>query len=176
MPYAYKDSQHFFFWTLQVRYACKEYAATAVDVIARRLRLSFLNVQAAEECLPRIVDIMAEELKWSKAEKSKQMDLALDFLHQEMGKGVNRASRDAIPISLSKPEIAECVKRFNAMDRDKKGFVTVNDIRQSLKVENKSKAFLSLKKYFYHIFKRIIKHFILKLTKICNTITKISLV
>jgi len=35
---------------------------------------------------------------------------------------------------LNKNEIGEAVKRFNAMDRDKKGFVTVNDIRKSLKV------------------------------------------
>jgi len=46
-----------------------EYACTAVDVIARRMRLAFLNVQAAEEALPEVIDIMAEELKWSKAEK-----------------------------------------------------------------------------------------------------------
>ena len=37
----------------EVRYAVKEYAQTAVDVISRRLRLSFLNVKAAEEALPR---------------------------------------------------------------------------------------------------------------------------
>ena len=42
----------------------KEYAATAVDVIARRLRLSFLNVQAAEEALPVVVQIMGDELGW----------------------------------------------------------------------------------------------------------------
>lgn len=38
---------------------------TAVDMIARRVRLAFLNVQAAQEALPEIVDIMAEELGWS---------------------------------------------------------------------------------------------------------------
>jgi glycerol-3-phosphate dehydrogenase len=38
-------------------------------MIARRMRLSFLNVQAAQEALPIIVDIMAEELNWSKEEK-----------------------------------------------------------------------------------------------------------
>ena len=38
-------------------------------MIARRLRLAFLNVQAAAEALPTIVDIMAEELNWSEAEK-----------------------------------------------------------------------------------------------------------
>ncbi len=38
-------------------------------MIARRLRLAFLNVQAAHEALPGIIDIMAEELKWTKEEK-----------------------------------------------------------------------------------------------------------
>lgn len=45
-------------------YAIKEYARTAVDILARRTRLSFLNVLAAEEALPRIIHIMARELKW----------------------------------------------------------------------------------------------------------------
>jgi len=40
--------------------------------------------------LPRVIDIMGEELNWSKGEKSKQMNEALEFLHAEMGKGVNR--------------------------------------------------------------------------------------
>lgn len=39
----------------------------AVDMIARRLRLAFLNVQAAEEALPMIVKIMGEELNWSES-------------------------------------------------------------------------------------------------------------
>ncbi len=103
-------------------------------MIARRLRLSFLNVQAAEESLPRVVDIMAEELGWSKGEKQKQMDTAMDFLHKEMGKEVNRVSRESVPISLSKNEIGAYVKKFNQMDQDNKGFVSVNDIRQYLKV------------------------------------------
>lgn len=34
-----------FFFYNKVRYAVREYACTAVDVIARRLRLAFLNVQ-----------------------------------------------------------------------------------------------------------------------------------
>lgn len=50
-------------------YAIKEYASTATDVIARRTRLGFLNVQAADEALPRIVDIMGKELGWSEQKK-----------------------------------------------------------------------------------------------------------
>lgn len=53
----------------EVRYACREYAVKATDIIARRLRLAFLNAQAAEEALPTIIDIMAEELHWDKAER-----------------------------------------------------------------------------------------------------------
>lgn len=53
----------------EVRYGVREYACTAVDMIARRMRLSFLNSQAAMEALPGIIDIMAEELNWSESEK-----------------------------------------------------------------------------------------------------------
>ncbi|XP_047737218.1 glycerol-3-phosphate dehydrogenase, mitochondrial [Hyalella azteca] len=53
----------------EVRYACREYAVTAVDIIARRLRLAFLNA-----------------------------------------------------------------KRFNSLDTDKKGYISLNDLRRSLEV------------------------------------------
>lgn len=62
--------QEFPYIEAEVKYAIKEYACSAVDVIARRTRMSFLNVLAADEALPRIVEIMAKELKWSK-EKAK---------------------------------------------------------------------------------------------------------
>ena len=56
-------------FVLQVVYACREQARRAVDVIARRTRLAFLNVPATEEALPRIIEIMAQELKWNKAKQ-----------------------------------------------------------------------------------------------------------
>jgi glycerol-3-phosphate dehydrogenase len=57
---------------------------TATDVISRRLRLSFLNAQAALEALPRVVDIMAEELNWNAARKQQEMTRTTGFL-QSMG-------------------------------------------------------------------------------------------
>lgn len=54
----------------QVLYAIKEYACTAIDIIARRTRLGFLNVQAADEALPRIVEIMGKELDWSQERRT----------------------------------------------------------------------------------------------------------
>lgn len=54
----------------QVLYAIKEYACTAIDIIARRTRLGFLNVQAADEALPRVVEIMGKELDWSQERRT----------------------------------------------------------------------------------------------------------
>lgn len=118
----------------EVRYGVREYATNAIDMIARRLRLSFLNVQAAQEALPIIVDIMGEELNWSKDEKAKQIKEATEFLASEMGQIVNRASRDKIPINLSKDEIQLYIKRFQIIDKENKGYVSINDIRRALKV------------------------------------------
>ena len=50
----------------EVIYAVREYACTTIDILARRTRLAFVNVHAAEEALPRVIEIMAKELNWSK--------------------------------------------------------------------------------------------------------------
>ena len=49
-------------------------------------------------------------------------------------KDLNKRARDSIPVSLTKAEIAEYVARFNALDEGRKGFISINDIRKSLKV------------------------------------------
>lgn len=65
----------------EVRYAVRhEYAQTAVDVLARRTRLAFLNVQAALEALPSVIDIMGEELKWSKERREHEWGETVTFL------------------------------------------------------------------------------------------------
>ncbi|KAJ7684515.1 FAD dependent oxidoreductase-domain-containing protein [Mycena polygramma] len=65
----------------EVRYAVRhEYALTPIDVLARRTRLSFLNARAALDALPRVADIMAEELHWSRAEKARQVARSIAFL------------------------------------------------------------------------------------------------
>lgn len=65
----------------EVRYAVQsEYAQTAVDLLARRTRLSFLNYQAALEALPEVIDIMGEELKWNKARKELEWTETVQFL------------------------------------------------------------------------------------------------
>ncbi|KAL1990701.1 hypothetical protein VTN49DRAFT_6540 [Thermomyces lanuginosus] len=65
----------------EVRYAVRhEYAQTAVDVIGRRTRLSFLNAQAALEALPKVIDLMAEELKWDAKRKELEWKESVEYL------------------------------------------------------------------------------------------------
>lgn len=74
----------------EVRYAVRhEYAQTAVDVIARRTRLAFLNAQAALEALPGVIDIMSKELNWDSKRQEKEWSNSLDYL-KSMGLPKNK--------------------------------------------------------------------------------------
>ena len=65
----------------EVRYAVRhEYAQTATDVVARRMRLAFLNAQAALEALPAIIDLMAEELRWDARRQDREWEDAVAYL------------------------------------------------------------------------------------------------
>lgn len=69
----------------EVRYAVRhEFAQRAVDVLARRTRLAFLNVQAALEALPAVIDLMADELRWDAKRKNLEWSESVAFL-ESMG-------------------------------------------------------------------------------------------
>ncbi len=58
----------------------EEYATTIIDVIARRTRLAFLDTDATRACIPRVADIMAENLQWDDQKKSSEIEKANKFL------------------------------------------------------------------------------------------------
>ncbi|KAF2737313.1 DAO-domain-containing protein [Polyplosphaeria fusca] len=65
----------------EVRYCVRyEYARTAEDVIARRMRLAFLNAQAALEALPVVIDLMSKELHWDNKRKEHEWNNTVKFL------------------------------------------------------------------------------------------------
>ncbi|TEB27817.1 DAO-domain-containing protein [Coprinellus micaceus] len=77
----------------EVTYAVRhEYALTAIDVLARRTRLSFLNARAALDALPGVVEIMGRELGWGREERSRQVREAVAFLVGSMGLQGDRES------------------------------------------------------------------------------------
>lgn len=65
----------------EVRYAVRhEAACTAADLIARRTRLAFLDVDSALTALPRVIEIMASELNWSTGRAAFEWDETVRFL------------------------------------------------------------------------------------------------
>lgn len=115
----------------EVKYAVREYACRAIDVLARRTRLAFINVHAAKEALPRIVDIMAQELCWTEERKKEELEHADLFLRREMGLDIKLTQE--VCLNFTKSEINQYVKRFKSLDFQNKGFITINDLRRYFK-------------------------------------------
>ena len=118
----------------EVKYAVKEYARTAVDILARRTRMSFLNVLAADEALPRIIEIMGDELNWSKQKRKEETDRCKEFLRREMGLNLKYQIKSNAPINFSKDEISTYIKRFRSLDTSNKGYITHKDLKAFFKV------------------------------------------
>ncbi|GAA5821120.1 hypothetical protein JCM11251_001972 [Rhodosporidiobolus azoricus] len=136
----------------EVLWACRrEYAATAVDVIARRTRLSFLNSEAALEVLPKVIDMMAKELGWDSQKKDDEFKAATKFL-ASMGLAESRLSKLTLDdvregrhkekLAVDDDFIARTVftvdelktlkKKFNKLDADHDGKIDPADLAKTM--------------------------------------------
>eukprot|EP00123_Amoebidium_parasiticum_P012304 comp21267_c0_seq1/m.29001 comp21267_c0_seq1/g.29001 ORF comp21267_c0_seq1/g.29001 comp21267_c0_seq1/m.29001 type:complete len:601 (-) comp21267_c0_seq1:348-2150(-) len=57
-----------------------EMAERAVDVLARRTRMAFLDHDAAEGCTGRIIELIAQEKKWDEARKAEEKAICAKWL------------------------------------------------------------------------------------------------
>jgi glycerol-3-phosphate dehydrogenase len=77
----------------EVRWAVRyEQAVTPQDILCRRTRLAFHNCRAALEALPRVCQVMQEELGWSDAEKEQMLKEARKKL-EKLGLPIVKSSR-----------------------------------------------------------------------------------
>ncbi|VDP05084.1 unnamed protein product [Soboliphyme baturini] len=97
----------------EIIYAIREYACTAVDFIARRSRLAFLNTHAALEALPKVIEIMGDELHWSEKEKQVQMEQARKFIDIQMGQDARLKAFEESPINLTPEEHEKALAERN---------------------------------------------------------------
>ena len=108
----------------EVRFAAKEYACTIEDILSRRTRLAFLNSEAALEAVPRVADIMAEELGWSRKVKRAQIEEAKNYLETYGGR---------VPVEddyfIRVPTLEEASELFREVDRDGSGYLDEDEIR-----------------------------------------------
>ncbi|OIW01394.1 hypothetical protein TanjilG_02550 [Lupinus angustifolius] len=69
------------FLEAEVAYCARhEYCESAIDFIARRSRLAFLDTDAARRALPRVIQILAAEHKWDKSRQKEELQNAKAFL------------------------------------------------------------------------------------------------
>ncbi len=70
----------------EVRYACRhEHACTAIDLIAHRTRIAFIDQQAALDTLTDVCTLMALELNWDELRVAQEIERAEDFLKTMKG-------------------------------------------------------------------------------------------
>ncbi|GAA5929771.1 hypothetical protein JCM3775_006547 [Rhodotorula graminis] len=135
----------------EVTWACRrEYAATAVDVIARRTRLSFLNSEAALEALPRVIDMMTTELGWDEKRRAQEFTDACEFLESM---GLARARTEGLTLDdvregrhkdrrghqdeltsravFTPDELSTLKKRFAKIDADHDGKIDTQDLTKT---------------------------------------------
>lgn len=58
-----------------------EYCETVEDFIARRSRLAYLDVAAARQAVPRVAELLAQELGWSSTRRKAEVHNAYTFLN-----------------------------------------------------------------------------------------------
>ncbi|ALC41661.1 CG2137 [Drosophila busckii] len=126
--------QEFPYIEAEVRQGIREYACHLVDMVARRMRVAFLNVQATEQILPRVADVMSTELNWSKSRKQRELAEARKFLSQQMGLGTkDERAKLSIPIKMSVKQVAKYAAHFKEMDEQNTGFVAINKCCAAMK-------------------------------------------
>ncbi|XP_028514606.1 glycerol-3-phosphate dehydrogenase, mitochondrial isoform X2 [Exaiptasia diaphana] len=114
----------------EVRYAVREYACTAIDVLARRIRIAFLDVRAAKDAATRIVEIMAEELNWDKERQQKELHETYRFLGH-MGLTVhNKVGKQ--DVNVTDKETDQYKEIFKHFDIDNSGSISFSNLRKIL--------------------------------------------
>ncbi|KAF4122071.1 glycerol-3-phosphate dehydrogenase [Geosmithia morbida] len=83
-----------------------EAGCTTSDLIARRTRLAFLDVNSAVKALPRVVDVAAEELGWSAARKDEEWSTTLSFM-RSMGLSADRVDLTRAQVEGLSPRVEE---------------------------------------------------------------------
>mmetsp|Transcript_9046 Transcript_9046/g.12527 ORF Transcript_9046/g.12527 Transcript_9046/m.12527 type:complete len:756 (-) Transcript_9046:425-2692(-) len=109
----------------EVEYACKyEMTCTVTDMLTLRTRLAYLNSSAAIEVAPKVAELMAKSLGWSKAEKNRQLAEAVEAL-SEFGGPIPQKEGS----KLSAATITDIRSLFHVFDQDQNGFIDFEEMK-----------------------------------------------
>lgn len=111
----------------EVTYACRhEMALTVKDMLTTRIRLAYLNSEAAKQAIPRVADLMAMELGWSKKQRDEQVKMARDYIGQFGGPVADKKS--AI---LKAATFTDLHDVFCSIDLDNSGYIDEAELEKA---------------------------------------------
>jgi len=111
----------------EIKYACShEMVQTVKDMLSLRMRLAYLNREAALQAIPRVTELMAAEFKWSKKEKKRQQALAEDYCGQFGGPVANKKGA-----KIRQATMTDLHEVFMGLDKDKSGYLCVKELNDA---------------------------------------------
>merc|ERR1719326_2740856 len=97
-------------------------------MLTLRMRLAYLNSEAAKKCIPRVVELMGDALGWSSKERKRQTALAEDYIGQFGGPIADKKSA-----KLRGATYTDLVEVFNSLDTDSNGYLDEKELDAAAK-------------------------------------------
>ena len=111
----------------EVKYSCRhEMAQTVKDMLTTRMRLAYLNSEAAKQCIPRVADLMAKELGWSKRERDAQVRTATEYIGAFGGPVADKSTAE-----LRAATFTDLHEVFVSIDKDASGYVDMGELEKA---------------------------------------------
>ena len=109
----------------EVLYACRhEMAVTVKDMLTIRMRLAYLNSEAAKQAISRVADLMAKELGWSKRERDRQIKEAESYIGAFGGPVADKSNA-----TLKAATFTDLHDIFVSIDTDHSGSIEVKEFK-----------------------------------------------
>lgn len=109
----------------EIEYACKSEMCTALtDMLTLRMRLAFLDSEAAAAVLPKVADVMANALGWSRSKKQDQVKQAQETLAKFGG---------PVPKKAEQKTLKTIEDVFHAFDVNNTGYIDHDELKLCMK-------------------------------------------
>lgn len=120
--------QTFPYLECEVEYACKkEMVCTLQDMLTLRMRIAYLNKEAALAVAPRVAELMAKSLGWSRREKQKQLDQAVEYISSFGG----QYPKDGSAVVSTISDVRDL---FNMFDANGNGYIDLTELKGAAKM------------------------------------------
>jgi glycerol-3-phosphate dehydrogenase len=112
----------------EVEYGCAEYCRSIKDMLSLRMRIAFLNSEAAKELVPSVGEIMARRLGWSSSVRKAQEKEAIAYLSEFGGPLPDKSGAQ-----LRSATFADLKALFRELDADRSGYLDEVEIGHAAK-------------------------------------------